>query len=47
MTVEHPPPAEPSEAGLGAENVEKPTTLYPGNFKPAEIAHDVPLLASR
>jgi protein SCO1 len=24
----------------------KITTLYPGNFKPAEIAHDVPLLAS-
>jgi protein SCO1/2 len=25
----------------------KVTTLYAGNFKPAEIAHDVPLLASR
>jgi protein SCO1/2 len=25
----------------------KITTLYPANFKPAEIAHDVPLLTSR
>jgi cytochrome oxidase Cu insertion factor (SCO1/SenC/PrrC family) len=25
----------------------KVMTLYPGNYKPAEIAHDVPLLAAR
>ena len=25
----------------------KVMTLYPGNYKPAELAHDVPLLASR
>lgn len=29
--------------GIGADG--KVTTLYPANFKPAQLAHDVPLLA--
>jgi protein SCO1/2 len=31
--------------GIGADG--KITTLYPSNFKPAQVVHDVPLLAQR
>jgi protein SCO1 len=31
----------------GISSSGKVMTLYPGNYKPAEIAHDVPLLAAR
>ena len=44
--AEHPDLVEHSGLVYGISASGKITTLYAANFKPAEIAHDVPLLAS-
>jgi protein SCO1 len=45
--AQHPDLVEHTGIVYGISASGKMTTLYAGNFKPAEIAHDVPLLASR
>ena len=45
--TKNPDQVEHSALIYGISGSGKVTTLYPANFKPAQIVHDVPLLAAR
>src|SRR5438874_1410408 len=45
-TAKNPDAVEHSALIYGISGSGKITTVYPSNFKPSEIVHDVPLLAS-